>query len=392
MAAAAVLTVTPALAAGAPDSIRVGYSVSMTGINAQGGLSSTLPEYRLWVHDVNAAGGIYVKQYGKKLPVKAIEYDDASDPQKLMQLTERLIVQDKVDFLLPPYSTAFNLLVAPLYARYGYPEITGTANANEEAVLVKKFPTLFFMDNQSYFGGMALVELLNKYKDKLNGKIAMLSVGDQFGAEMSGGTLPALEKAGFKVVLNKSYPLGTQDLSAEIKEARDSGADVLLAFSYPADSFMITGDSINLGYSPKIFFDGVGPLFPEYKKQFGPKAEGVTGLGGWNPNAPGAQAYLKRHIAIEHREPDRGASPIVYASLQILQQAIEKAGTLDRRKVTQEIADGGPYTTIVGQVDLRTHIRGKQFWIGQWQHGEFVGISPLDVPGAKPMEFPKPAW
>ena len=64
----------------------------------------------------------------------------------------------------------------------------------------------------------------------------------------------------------------------------------------------------------------------------------------------------------------------------------------DRKKVLDAIANGGPYQTIVGPIDLKTHIRGKQFNVGQWQSGEFVGIGPTDLPGAKPLVFPKPEW
>ena len=58
------------------------------------------------------------------------------------------------------------------------------------------------------------------------------------------------------------------------------------------------------------------------------------------------------------------------------QQAIEKAGTLDRKKVLDTIANGGPWNTIVGPVDLKTHIREHQWGAGQWQNGQFVGVSP----------------
>ena len=73
-------------------------------------------------------------------------------------------------------------------------------------------------------------------------------------------------------------------------------------------------------------------------------------------------------------------------------QAIERAGTLDRKKVLETISNDGPWQTVVGPVDLKDHIRGKQWGVGQWQNGRFVGISPSDLPGAKPIVFPKPAW
>ena len=64
------------------------------------------------------------------------------------------------------------------------------------------------------------------------------------------------------------------------------------------------------------------------------------GIGGWNPDAPGAKDYFKRHVAATGQEPDRWASPITYASLQMLQQAIERVGKIDRAAVIKELQTG----------------------------------------------------
>jgi branched-chain amino acid transport system substrate-binding protein len=118
----------------------------------------------------------------------------------------------------------------------------------------------------------------------------------------------------------------------------------------------------------------------------------VLGIGGWDINLPGARAYSERLLKTTGKASDGWAAPVTYASLEILQQAIEKAGTLDRKKVLDTIANGGPWKTIVGEVDLKSHIRGKQWGVGQWQKGLFVGVAPGDLKGAKPLVFPKPAW
>ena len=52
------------------------------------------------------------------------------------------------------------------------------------------------------------------------------------------------------------------------------------------------------------------------------------------------------------REPDRWASPITYASLQVLQQAIERVGKIDRAAVIKEI-NTGSFDTIIGKVKLK---------------------------------------
>ena len=383
-----------ALAADPPKSIRIGYAISLSGVNAQGAAITTLPGYKLWVDDVNKRGGILVKEFDKRIPIEVTEYDDTSNAESAVRLVERLMTQDKVDFVLPPWSTGFNLATAPVFARNGYPQLAVTANSNDAPNLVKQMPTLFFFLNEPRNFGAALGEVLSKLKSegKINNKIVMLSVGDQFGAEFSSGVMPVLQREGFDFVLRKSYPLGSADLTNEIKEAKASAADSFVAYSYPPDTFMLTNTAVTQSYNPKIFHVGVGTAFARYGFNFKEKANGVLGLGGWDPNAPGAQDYLKRLVAVTGTPGDAWAAPVTYASMQVLEQAIEKAGSLDRKKVLAAIENGGPYQTIVGPIDLKTHIRGKQFGVGQWQGGQFVGVGPGDLAGAKPLIFPKPAW
>src|SRR5262249_23124576 len=155
-----------AFAAEAPKSVRIGYAVSLSGVNAQGAAVTTLPAYKLWVDDVNKKGGLMVKEFGKRIPIEVTEYDDTSNAEAAGRLTEPLMTQDKVDFVLPPWSTGFNLAVAPVYARNGYPELAVTANTNDAANLVKQMPTLFFFLNEPRNFGAALVEVLGKLKNE----------------------------------------------------------------------------------------------------------------------------------------------------------------------------------------------------------------------------------
>lgn len=89
------------------DKIVIGQAVSLTGLQAEGVAVSSAPVYEMWVEDVNAQGGIYVKDYGKSLPLEYIKYDDGSDIEQMERLLKKLIFEDKVDFLLPPWGTAF---------------------------------------------------------------------------------------------------------------------------------------------------------------------------------------------------------------------------------------------------------------------------------------------
>ncbi len=118
-----------------------------------------------------------------------------------------------------------------------------------------------------------------------------------------------------------------------IKEAMDTKADTFIAFSYPPDTIAITETSRVLNFNPKVFYTAVGTAFPLYKQRFKANAEGVMGIGGSNPDAPAFKEYAKRHAAANGgREPDRWANPVTYASLQVLQQAIERVGKSTARR------------------------------------------------------------
>src|SRR5215211_1610953 len=113
-----------------PTSIKVGWAISKSGPNVGGATITLLNAYKLWVKDVNAAGGIMLKSINKKLPIEVIEYDDRSNSEEMIKAVERLINQDKVDFVFPPWGTAFSVASAPIFARAGYPQILVTATTD----------------------------------------------------------------------------------------------------------------------------------------------------------------------------------------------------------------------------------------------------------------------
>jgi len=98
----------PLAAMGAPDAIHIGATVSQTGHFS----SEIGPFKRLmnaWADLVNEKGGIMVKEYGKKLPVKFTIYDDRSDQATVKKYYERLATVDKVNLMLGPYSSPLTL-------------------------------------------------------------------------------------------------------------------------------------------------------------------------------------------------------------------------------------------------------------------------------------------
>jgi branched-chain amino acid transport system substrate-binding protein len=384
---------TVAVGAGEPKSIRIGYAISKTGPYVSGASTITHSSYQLWVKDVNAAGGIFLKTAGRRLLVEAIEYDDQSDPVEAQKAIEQLATRDKVDFILPPWGTHLNLAVAPLFNRYGYPQLTGTTSVERLAEYVQTSPWTFFAHGLASDTVDALVGILTRLRQegKIGTDVAIAQVADSYGASLAGQARLALKREKFHLVYDRTYPVGTRDMSSVINQAAESKPDVFLAFSYPPDTVAITGKAIELKFDPKVFFTAVGTAFPVYKQKFGANLDGIMGMGGWDASSPALQDYFRRHVALIGREPDRWASPVTYTTLQILQQAIERAGTLDRAAVLAQIKTQ-TFDTQMGPVRYEGNMLNRVWYIGQWQNGEFYGVAPDSMPGARTVLFPKPRW
>jgi branched-chain amino acid transport system substrate-binding protein len=378
--AAAAIALALGSSVSAQDKVRIGYAISKTGPYAGGASITTLPNYELWVKDVNAAGGI--KLGDKRLPIEVVEYDDRSNSEEAVKAIERLANQDKVDFILSPWGTGLNLAVGPTLNRLGYPHLAVTSVTDKAPELAKRWTNASFWLGTSAQISHALADLLGKLKSegKIGGSIALVSVADQFGIELASAGREAFKKAGFTLAYDKTYPLGSQDIQPLLKDAMASNADSFVAFSYPPDTLALTEQAQLLKFNPKVFYVGVGTAFPLFK-----------GIGGWNADSPPLKDYLQRHKAATNKEPDRWASPITYASLQVLQQAIEKVGKVDRAAVSAEVRSGA-FDTIIGKVQLKDGLLQEVWGVGQWQGGEFYALAPTTLPGARAAVVPKPEW
>ena len=377
----------------AQDKIKIGLAVSKTGQNTPGAAATVLGNYRLWLSEVQAAGGIMIKSTGKRVPVELVEYDDRSQSEEVVRLTERLINEDKVDFILSPWGTAFNSAVAPLLSRAGYPHLAVTFTVEDPSRFTKRFPNMFVFTGSSVEYAEGLVEVLSsmRAKGEIGSNIAMVGVSDQFGLELASAGRKAFVKAGFKLVMDKSYPFGSQDLAGIITEASRANPDAFVAMSYPPDTLGLTEQARALKFNPKVFYTAIGTAFPIYRTRFGKNAEGVLGMGGWNPNAPETKAYFERYKKANNgAEPDRFASPTTYASLQILEQAIERVG-IDRKAVVKEIGSG-TFNTILGPRKLENQQLRALYLVAQWQDGEFAAVWPKEMAGTVAYKPNKPAW
>ncbi len=391
----------PSVSTGKPvdpnkTSIVFGAARSQSGVFAVFDQTVFGPIYRMWAEEINADGGIYVEEYGKKLPIELKIYDDTSDLGTMTRLYEKLILEDKVDFLLPPVSTAFLYAVAPIANEHGYILMGAEGGSTTLKESIAKYPYFFSTLNFSDTQIPALVEL---FKEQNITSAYIVYIEDLHGTEYSGAAVPALTSAGVDIKGIKSVPPDIQDMTPILNDAKASGAQAYLMFAYPDQNYLAIGQAMAMGYNPDIFFVGPGGSFDVVKNIFG--VEGVEGLMAWGAynekSSEGAAKFVEKWNARYGSDPDMSLDwwghICYYAGLQALQQAIERAGTLDNAKVREVLATE-KFDTVMGEIWFEDNLLAGECYlgqIGQWQNGVFEVVDVGDKRTADPI-IPKPVW
>jgi branched-chain amino acid transport system substrate-binding protein len=388
------------------DKIVVGMSRPISGPLAIIGDSAFKPIYETWVPMVNAEGGVYVEEYGKKLPIETIIYDDKSDVGTMTRLTEKLILEDKVDFIWPACGTSFVFAQGPIANKYNYVLITAEGGATTITESLPSLPYLFI--GLSYSNWYQLPVWADMLAEKGAETAYVVYMADLFGIEYSGVAGNQFGRVGIKVIGNVSVPADLKDFAPVVQDAMASGADIFCVMGYPDTVLPVTGTAIALGYNPKAFIGGPGANFGFYHTSFGPATEGVCCFTAF---ARGQTPELDELADILYTgKPedinDWWGHPYYWATLDLWKSAIETAGTLDQEAVRNVLATS-QLDTVLGQTWFTMFgdgggILAKECHpgeIGQWQNGicEVVGYTGItdDLPNYKVTAdfiYPKPPW
>jgi branched-chain amino acid transport system substrate-binding protein len=380
-------------AAKSKDKIVVGMSRPLSGWNAVIGDSAFRPVYETFVAEVNADGGVYVEEYGKKLPIELLIYDDKSDVGTMARLTEKLIVEDKVDFLWPASGTAFLFAQAPIASKYNYVLITAEGGATSLKDMLPSMPYIFVSLSFSDWYQVPVFAEMLKEKGAKNAYVTYIA--DLHGIEYSGVAGIEFAKQGIDILGSKSLPPDIKDLSPVIKEAKATEADVFCCFAYPDQIMPAIGTSIELAYNPKCWIGGPGVNFGFFHTAFGPMVEGVTGWTSFSPKQSAAAKELADKLWGGKPEDvqDPWGHPLYWASLETWKQAVEKAGTLDQTKI-RDILATEHFNTVLGDTWYENGLLAKECHtgeVGQWINGVYEVVGPKEHATAE-FVYPKPEW
>lgn len=366
------LLAVPGLGGAAPvaDRITIGFFLPLTGAAAAEG-TGVREGADLAAKQINDAGGIRVGS--RRVRIELVYEDDRCSPQGATEAANRLVSR-RVDFVGGSFCSSAALAAQPVFAQANIPqiiyafatELTGEARQKSGARYSVRL------------GPQAKIEMapLAKYAVVANGHRTFFAMAQNtdFGRSMVTEFRAVLEKLGGRFVAEPEYfSFGATDFRTILTRARGSGAQGLLAIGLLGEMIGITLQYRELGltqafygsdllentpymdavgdrnrgfYSPWFYDDGVDE---RTFRRAQPEAESrVLSL-----------AFLNTHKRRATRDNGWG-----WGTVQLIRQAIERAGTTDSAAVARRILSGEtfalPYGTYgftsCGQADMRAGV------------------------------------
>jgi len=369
--------------------ILIGAPLSLSGILAMDGIEQRWA-YDQAVADTNKAGGIFVKELKKKLPIKLVVADDESDPGKAAAAVERLIKIDNVDLLLSTHSTPLVLptcVTAEKYKKLYHATTIWPPLFQEQKF---KWCTAFFFTPMQ--GSEVPFIIFKSLPQSDKPKNLALLMEDSIDGQAFGGCFrDSAKKYGYTYALDEPWAVGAKDYSSQILKAQAKKIDALFIFGSPQDSITLIRQMKEMGVSVKYIHGWKGTWSSEFWSALGKDAQYILCDGFWSESFPypGAKELGERYTKkFNKRSLSIG---LYYALAQILWQGIEKAGSLDSAKVRQAIAGGEFKKTVMGDVKYgQDGVALCESTANQWWDGKQMLAYPF-VKGAWKIRM-APPW
>lgn len=328
-----------AFAAMAQDVIKFGAPLPLTGPLAPEAVKQQ-QGYDLWAGQANKAGGISVG--GKKYKVEIVYTDYQSNTPRAVQATEQMITQDKVNFLFSPFGSGAAKAGSSVSEKYKVPTIASTASSAQ--VYDQGYKYLFgtFTPNDTL-----TTPLTQIVKAKAAGvkKVAILARNDLFPLAIAQEMEKSAKANDIEVVYFEKYAINTLDHSATLSQIKSLSAQWIFATGYINDLLLIRKQMTDQQIKADVVTMIAGPAYQEFIDAAGPAGENITSAAWWHPAARYSgkdifgttENYVKLFEEKYKSTPDY-AQASASVSGALFQIAIERAGSLDRDKVRDELA------------------------------------------------------
>jgi branched-chain amino acid transport system substrate-binding protein len=358
------------------DYILIGHPIAATGpISAFGETTAWADNYV--AAKVNKEGGIYIKELGKKVPVKVKHMDDEGNPSKAAEMATKLILQDKVDLMMSGHTPDSCNPIAATCERYQVPDVSSMAPI--EPWLSGgpyKWAYHFFFSLPGVI--QCHTGIWEPFKEQTNKVVGGVWPNDPDGAVWAEHFGKALRDMGYRVVDVGRFPYGMQDFSGFINTWKKEKVEILTGVVPPPDWAVIWRQCHQKGFKPKLATIGKAVLFPA----------AVNALGGdlprglsteiwwspWHPNKSALTGQTPKSLS-EAWEKDTGrqwTQPLGfdYAQMEVAVDVLKRAASLDKKKIRDALA-GTDLETMVGRVKYdERHICELPLVGGNWVKGK----------------------
>jgi branched-chain amino acid transport system substrate-binding protein len=230
-----------------PKTVLIGGTVPLSGEAAAFGTVG--PGAKAYFDYVNSKGGVN----GRKIEYRY--YDDAYNPAQTVQLTRKLVEQDKVFAIFDAIGTANNLAIREYLNAQKVPQLFSGDGSQALGGASARYPwTVGFLP--SYRGeGAVLGRDLVKTRPKA--KVAVLFENTELGKDMARGLSRAVAGKGPKIVASEPYELTTTDVVSQIAKLKGSGADALMLFATPKFMIQAIVAAKKLAWKPQLYLASV---------------------------------------------------------------------------------------------------------------------------------------
>ena len=405
----ASLTAAVAQAADAPAEVKLGTLYASSGRFA----SISMPLHyglKLWIDQKNAEGGVYVRAFDKKIPVKLVAYDDQSDTATAATLYSRLITQDNVDILAADYGAPLTSVAVPIARDHKMLLINQTGL--DASFFTSDNPYIALIDEPVYrVWPKPLADFLAHDGPGLGIKrVAILYATNDF----TGALANALRKfikdsnSGLEIVFDQGVPTETSNYTAVLNNIHAADPDAVVELGDEENDIVFLHNLQESAIKFKFLFCIYPTVHTElFEKLVGNKAvDYVFGYvtASQISHQPNFGMSLKEYSAAWHKK---------YADLQlefnfnsvagyttglVLEKALATATSLDQLELRKAILSlSGQLKTLDGsfELDPATGAQvGESSPIGQLvpdeeDHLKLLTVWPPDVASGRPI-YPRP--
>jgi branched-chain amino acid transport system substrate-binding protein len=357
------------------DYILIGHPNPTTGSLAGFGNASPWTDDRI-VNIINSRGGIYIKEYGKKIPVKVKTVDTESNISMAIRVTTNLIVEDKVDLIVTSHTPDVVIPVSAVCEKYKVPCISTDCPVDpwlENGPYEWSYHVFWTVDS--------LVDLYagvwDKYADQTNKTVGCLWPDDPDARAWKPVFEKELREREYTVVDYSGFPQMTSDFSPAIRLFKEKQVDIVAGTLIFPDLATFWRQCRKMGFSPKMVTIAKGLLFPSDMESLGGDLpEGLITEVWWSPSHlfTSAVTHETPRMICEAWEKDTNSQYTMshgatYAHYEIAFDVLARAQSIDKEKIRQAIEETD-LDTVFGHVKYnQQHYSTSPLVAGQWTKG-----------------------